>query len=154
MIGKCHSTRLQLSAQLSVIFRPSSHDQSQLQCSSGATCHQKFSLFVCLFVFLFADCCTKRSQSRQALSFFGLLFFFGFFFTAALSNAVLSNWCSWPSVGEELSCGYADASARRVYIIGSGSAVRVAPAPSGFIFFFFCVCHRKTKKTKTSFKLN
>lgn len=47
VMWKFHSVRLQLSAQPSVIFRPSSHNKSQLQCSSGETCHQKFSLFVC-----------------------------------------------------------------------------------------------------------
>lgn len=83
-------------------------------------------------------------------SFFWVVFFFSPP-PAALSNAVLSNWCSWPSVGEELSCGYADTSARRVYIIGSGSAVRVAPAPGGFIFFIFFarVSQKDQKKNKT-----
>lgn len=45
-------------------------------------------------------------------------------------------------------CGYADTSARRVYVIGSGSAVRVTPAPSGFNFLFFIFLHLSQKDEK------
>lgn len=149
---KFHSIGLQNSAQPSVIFAPSSHDKSQLQCSSRSNLSPEVQ-FVCLF---FISVCILLPEmfaepTGICLSFLGCCFFCFFicFFPVRylmrcyLTGARGHQWGCYLG-GGVLSCGYADTSLRCVYIIGFGSAVRVAPAPSGFILYV-CVCHRNTK---------